>query len=255
MPPPLIVHFHLFKNAGTSVDEALKANFESAWFSHDTDDPGGSVYPEALAAIVADRPDLMAFSSHQLRPPLPDVGRDIVPIVLLRDPIDRIRSIYRFDRRRGPVTPAAEIANRHDFVGYVRSMLRERPQVVGNGQCMLLTDAWNRTTGRRQPIGARGHFERAMAFVETLPVVGVVEQYGATWDALLGLIRPHHPDFAVDAEVRHNADSARSDSLDDRLAEIRSEIGDDLYDELADANSFDSQLHAWATSRLERTAT
>jgi hypothetical protein len=250
MSRPIILHYHLFKNAGTSVDEILKSNFGPRWRNHDQADPAGSVFADEIAALLTAEPELAALSSHQFRPPLPNTDRAVLPIVFLRHPIDRIRSIYTFDRKRGPVTPAAELACHHEFPEYVSTMLVERPDLVRNAQTMLLTDAWDRATRRRLPIGTAGHFERATVFLASLAVVGVVEEYERSWAHFLDLIRPHHPGFAVDVVTRHNVDEHRAAGLEERLAQIRSQLGEALYDELHYANSLDLGLRRSALERL-----
>ena len=249
MAPAVILHYHIFKNAGTSVDQVLEANFGARWRNHDQTDPRGSVFPDEVERILAAEPHLVALSSHQMRPPLPDLDRTVLPIVFLRHPLDRIRSVYRFDRRRGPVTKAAEIACSHDFPGYVAAIMAALPHLVSNAQVMLLTDAWDRAANRRLGIGPDGHFERAKAFLQTVPVTGVVEDYDWSWRRLAHLISEHHPAFRVDAGERRNVDQAREARLEERLARMKEELGDDLYAQLEARNSLDFALHAAAARR------
>jgi hypothetical protein len=249
MAGPLILHYHLFKNAGTSVDGVLHANFGERWRNHDTQDPAASILHDEAARVIEDNPDLDALSSHQIRPPLPTVDRPVIPIVFLRHPLDRIRSIYSFDRRRGPVTPAAVLASRYGFADYIDAARREGRHLVENGQAMLLTDAWDAQTRRRLPIGVEGHGARAEAFLAALPVVGVVERYDASWAALATLIEPHHPAFSVDARAA-NVDGERAGSLEERLDLMRAELGEDRYDELVDINAVDFRLYELAQARL-----
>ena len=249
MAPAAILHYHIFKNAGTSVDQVLEANFGARWRNHDQVDPRGSVFADEVERIMAAESSLVALSSHQMRPPLPDLGRIVLPIVFLRHPLDRIRSVYRFDRRRGPMTKAAEMACSHDFPGYVAAVMAALPHLVSNAQVMLLTDAWDRAANRRLDIGPEGHFERARAFLQTVPVVGVVEDYDRSWRRLLHLIAEHHPTFRVAAGERRNVDLDREARLEERLDRMREELGDDLYAELEARNSLDFALHDAAARR------
>ena len=55
MAPALILHYHLFKNAGTSVDQTLSAYFGDGWRNHDLPDPRGSLFAEDIEDMVPPR--------------------------------------------------------------------------------------------------------------------------------------------------------------------------------------------------------
>src|SRR5262245_843590 len=98
----VVVHYHLFKNAGSSIDAALKAYFGSRWCAMDHGEKPGHVYSHKdVSDFIRSRPEIACVSSHQLRPPLRSPAVNIYPILMLRHPLDRIGSIYRFERKRG----------------------------------------------------------------------------------------------------------------------------------------------------------
>src|SRR5207249_3323610 len=53
---------------------------------------------DQLKMFLDSQPGVQAVSSHQARPPLP-ARFDVVPIVFIRHPLDRIESVYEFVRR------------------------------------------------------------------------------------------------------------------------------------------------------------
>ena len=66
----VIIHYHLFKNAGTSVDAILRRNFGEGWASRE--------YPprsdgEAAREFLASNPHIAALSSHTLLLPPPEI--------------------------------------------------------------------------------------------------------------------------------------------------------------------------------------
>ena len=92
----VILHYHLFKNAGTSVDRLLKDNVADRWVTGEFPANGGN-----NSGLVADwirpTPDAVAFSSHTMLGPLPFVDDvQIISLIFLRDPIARIISAYTF---------------------------------------------------------------------------------------------------------------------------------------------------------------
>lgn len=247
---PLIVHYHLFKNAGTSVEAVLESNFGSRWKSYDTDDPAGSVAPSTVVEMARSDPEMIAFSSHQLRPPLPVIdGAVVIPVVFLRHPLDRMQSVYDFDRRRGPVTPAGVVAAEHELPGYVDVMLERNAHHVRNFHVRTLTDLRDPTTGKRIATDEED-FGRAVRFIESLPAVGIVERYEESWLGLAAIVRMVHPGFFV-RPAHSNADPTRPESLEARLDRMRSRLGDERFERLQEANRLDLALYGIAIARFE----
>ena len=63
-PGAKLVHYHLFKNAGTSVDEMLRQNFGSQWIEREFEGPHNRPNTDAVAQFLNERPDIIALSSH-----------------------------------------------------------------------------------------------------------------------------------------------------------------------------------------------
>ncbi len=111
----VVLHYHLFKNAGTSLDEILKRNFGARWVTREFSMTGGDNSAE-LAKWITEEEDAVAFSTHTGIGPVPEVpGVRIVTIMLLRDPISRIRSAYRFERSQRADTFGARLAKETDL--------------------------------------------------------------------------------------------------------------------------------------------
>jgi len=246
----LVLHYHFFKCAGTSVERSLEHSFGDRLARFDRDVPFGKIFADDVRAFVLENPSIVALTSHQMKMPLPHIpGVEVLPIVFLRHPLDRILSVYRFDRRRGPVTPDAVVAGAHDFAGYVRTQLERRRQVE-NFHVMHLTDAWDTSTGRALPIGRAGHLERALAVLESLPCVGVVERYEES-SAAFGHDYGHRLEGLHLGGAAENVDPERASSLEGRLADLRSMLGDDLHETLVAANAEDFVLYEAANRKLD----
>ena len=116
---PVIVHFHLFKNAGTSVDKILQENFGERWI--EIEGPNNrKLDPEDLIAFIRDNPQYDAISSHTAVVTVQEYEDiEIIPIFLLRHPIDRIRSAYDFERKQDAQTPGSIKAKEGDFNYYM----------------------------------------------------------------------------------------------------------------------------------------
>ena len=98
---PIIVHHHLFKNAGSTLDSILARHFKTTWQAFDLPSRAvGSLKSEELAEFLTARPHLQAISTHQaklLSTQIP--GYRYYPLVFLRHPLDRIASVYAYLKR------------------------------------------------------------------------------------------------------------------------------------------------------------
>lgn len=184
----VILHYHLFKNAGTSLDAILQRNFPGRWVTREFQGPHNR---DAVAGWIADNPDAVAFSSHTAQGPLPDLpDTRIVSVLFLRDPVARIRSAYLFERtqREAGVDPTGmELAATQDFEGYVRARLA----IPGDRQCR---DFHVARLARFVP-GPEPELQRAVAALSCLTVVGQVEDFAGSLARLAAALRPDFPDF------------------------------------------------------------
>lgn len=114
---PVLVHYYIFKNAGCSIDSSLKASFGEHWAEFDGSYPRDIQSSEQLAGFLRANEHLRAVSSHFARPPLPWSG--CLPIVFLRHPLPRARSVYEFTRQ-DPTQPFSDVARENGFGDYIR---------------------------------------------------------------------------------------------------------------------------------------
>ena len=103
----VIIHCHLFKNAGTTLDWSLRRNFRRRFVEH-TDNDKMRTDAGYLGSYLLENEKLCAVSNHHVRFPMPALeGVRILPTVLLRHPIDHVGSVYAFQVRQEANTPSA----------------------------------------------------------------------------------------------------------------------------------------------------
>jgi hypothetical protein len=200
MERTVILHYHLFKNAGTSLDQILKRNFGERWVTREFSTVGKN-NTEQVEDWIRETPEAVAYSSHTMMGPIPQVeGVRVISVLLLRDPVERIKSAYRFERKQRADTWGAQLAKDHDFEGYVRTRLA-RP---GDRQCR------NFQTHRLAIFvpGPEPELDRALAALKQISVVGLVERFDEALAALEAELAADHPGFSWDS-VRANTTSAR----------------------------------------------
>ena len=170
----IIVHYHIFKNAGTSIDRVLEENFGAAWASLEGSSATSLLRAQDVQAYVAEHPGLEAVSSHLARPPLPQ-GFSVLPIVFLRHPLDRAASVHSHERRAPATVKSGEIAKTRDFRGYVQWCLNEYEgrdkggTVIRNYQVTHLSDASFRNSHIHKAEAERHDLRQAIQFLSALP--------------------------------------------------------------------------------------
>ena len=241
----VIVHYHIFKNAGTSIDASLQASFGARWLSYDRSADWVNVTEADLVGLIGSGAGLRAVSSHQLRWPHPVTARlRTYPIVFLRHPIDRVGSIYSYLRRIGdPRIAGRSLGETVDW------LLGPQGNIVAESfQTLFLSDDTElvATDSARTRVSTR-HFDEAARRLGTLPVVGVVERFDGSVRRLNAWLGPVFPELRL-AGVRHNSSRDTSRTLQERLRDMADVLGGDRYARLVRANEADLELYEMVTT-------
>lgn len=242
----ILAHGHIFKNAGTTLDWALRRSFGSDFLDHREDHLMRNQGAAHLAELLVSRPALKAISSHHLCYPMPDIeGTKIVVLYMLRHPIERVLSVYEFERKQRSDTPGARHAKRMDLAEYVRWRLR--PDVgatIRNYQVRYLAGLQKpgRVVSADDYLVAKGNLESAR--------VGVVELFDQSLVEFEFALGEETPDLDL-AYVPQNVNRNRAETQEKRIAELRTRLGGPLFDQLCEANALDLQLHEVSRSVVE----
>ncbi len=252
----LVLHVHIFKVAGTSVERNLRASFGPRWAQAepaDPTDPAEWQNSAFLVRLLAARPDLEAVSSHNVRRPFDLPGTDVYPIVFLRHPIDRIRSHYDFERKspgRQSIIQNQK-ANALDFPDFIDWVIDspDMRHVIMNLQTRILSLRHPGRPGEREIAPNEVNLDEALAFVADLPVVGIVERFEQSLARLSAWLRPSFPQVAF-RPVQANVSQATGSTLADRLQAVEDQLGPRRYRRLVEANAFDLHLYAYAHEKM-----
>lgn len=233
----IILHYHLFKNAGTSLDATFKENFKGDEWVTKEFPAQPAKNREEVAQWILDNPQAKCFSSHTafLPPPKLD-GIKVLPVIFMRHPIDRIASAYEFERKQGGNSFGAVLARNTDLKGYIETRL----SIPSDRQCRNFhMHRFAMMYGEK--VGEE--FERAKKAVETLPFVGVVENYK---ESLMRLEEWLHKEGFKEITLtlkEENVSRVLSKPLEEKLEQMRNQLGEAIYLSLVMANKEDIELH------------
>jgi hypothetical protein len=245
---PVLVHYHIFKNAGTSVDVALQRSFGPRWTTFEGRHALDVQTSEQLGRFLESRPEVCAVSSHLARPPLPFPG--CRPIVFLRHPLLRVRSVQEFTRRN-PEQPGCPISQRGTLATYVKWALDARADeggwVIRDCHVTHLSDASWRTQER----AVVDDLHAAKSLIESWGIVGIVEDYKMSARRFQAMYAAEFPDLDF-IDVRANRTSAEIPDIEGQTQALRKELGSELFERLVEANQLDLELYNWAVARFPR---
>ena len=206
----IILHYHLFKNAGTSIDSILKENFGEQWVTKEFKSLSNNTAD--VTQWINDHPKAVAFSSHTMNGPVPKIdGVKIISIAMLRDPVKRIISAYKFERMQSSDTWGAQLAKQLSFEDYVVKRLQEE----GDTQCR------NFQTTRLATLrpGSQPRIQRAIEALDDISIVGIVEDFNNSLKAIACEILQDFPNYEYEA-----AHSNKSKLFDFKLSPALSQL-------------------------------
>ena len=242
----VLVHYHLFKNAGSSIDAILKKSFADDWMAFDPNCPPSLYTSVDLAKIIEENATKVAFSSHCIVPPLPTGQFSVFPIVVLRDPIARVMSAYIFEWKKQleleePKGSLAEYI--HD------KFSKARANAIEDFQSFRLSVVDETRVSPIKGLADASILQAAIEFISELPVFGIVEQFDVSLDLFSYSYGSVFPDLKFE-HVAHNVTQGTDIPMHVRYEKIRSNIGGELFDELILRNQMDIKLYSYALGRF-----
>src|SRR5579872_811278 len=138
----VLLHYHILKNAGSTIEEILYFNFRDRLARIDKPDRDGHVSNADIVGHLNENPAIAAFSSHQIQYPTPrEPGYLFFDLCFLREPLDRIRSIYDYFRLKpSEGDPVSDMANRGGEGEFVAHLIENYPWMVNDVQVNLLAN-------------------------------------------------------------------------------------------------------------------
>lgn len=233
----IVVHYHLFKNAGTTIERVLEREFPGRLARLHGPTPDARLDGEDLAAFLADHPGVDAITSHHLRYPLPVVRSTVLfDCCFLRHPLDRLASLYSYFRKIDSSDPMSRSARRQTPVEFFRQLMDCAPHQVSNTQVTQLA-----TAGAFTRPANLSDLDRAIGFMRDMAMPGLVEMFDESMVAAEHFMRPAFSSLRLSSRA-HNVSRTVLADADEREQRLIRFWGADLHRELTRLNEFDIEL-------------
>ncbi len=251
MTRKVIIHYHLFKNAGSTIDHIFERECVGRFGQIEGEHPWSVLGDSEMTTYLEQNPDIEYVTSHQatLYTIVPD-HMQVFPIFFLRHPIDRAHSVYNYEKlQTGSTSHGSRMAKQLDFDGYVQWRLTpEGGAVIRNFQARCVS-------GRRNPERARTMNDQQMQ-ESSLQKIAAMEFFGIVerFDESITLMQRYLEGFRSGMNYQYervNSSVVRARTIEERLALIHSQLSADTYDLLIRHNQIDLAIYEAAVKRFD----
>ncbi|KUJ84915.1 hypothetical protein AWR36_004565 [Microbulbifer flavimaris] len=243
----VITHGHIFKNAGTTFDWALRRYFGDAFCDHRDDMPMRRRGVEYLQEFLEENPGIQALSSHHMCDTSSLEGIKSLPVFFLRHPLLRVLSVYSFERKQRSETPGAKAAKKYSFKDYVQwRMEPEVGRTIRDYQVAYLASGKKIPNARNVNLN---HLSSAAKRFEDGSLVGLVEDFDRSMTVIEQELGKHFPNIDLSYLRQNTGRAVKSEQRN--INYIANELGE-VFDLLVENNSFDLALYRMAKESLEK---
>lgn len=248
----VLIHYHIFKNAGSSIDASLLHCFGDRWGTFEGPHAHAIQSSANLGEFMTANSHLVAISSHLARPPLPHAK--CLPVVFLRHPLLRAYSVYNFTRSDSS-QPYSDVAQGLGFSDYIAWALSNEPGsiVIRDYQVVHLSNASWRGGDILKTVANQSDLEQACGLIADWGIAGVVEQFEFSAKVFQSMYGAQLPGLEFLPRWENATDKVTL-SLEERVDRIRWMLGETLYSRFMEVNRLDLALYAHAQSVLEQAA-
>lgn len=243
----VIVHYHIYKNSGTSFDHVLSHNFGDRHELFDGPFPFFSIDQDQLDTIILRKPLAVAFSSHQLTLPQPgSLTYRAIAAVFLRNPLLRIGSIYRFKRQADDGTSTSDAAQRMDFPQWLDHCFTNPREIVhvSNAQTRFLSAPYGRKPLRqRTENGIEYDLNMACRNLTNIDLLGRTEHFEDDIRRFSRLLVPLGMALDLPDDLRKNVTDGADLPMEERVGRLLDPLDPPLRRRLIAANAQDLDLY------------
>lgn len=243
----LLLHYHLFKNAGSTVEHILKKNFGTDHYDIHGPEANASVTMADVKKFISLHPDAKSITSHHLRYPVLDFDDyKIIDIVYIRHPIDRLYSMFSYYKKIAWETASPDVISK-TFDEFLIKMFRFQPYNSINAQ----TNFWVNPGDYYFP-PSEIDLETASFNLRKVKWLGTVDEFDKSLEVASHFLRPIYPRFDKTYKVMNVATNVKENqNINEKINRLRDEFGDVIN--LAEKfNSLDIDLWKICNQEIDR---
>ena len=243
----VIVHYHIFKNGGSTVASILEREFQHGFATVHGPDDVSVLDDTVLAKFVADHASVQAVSSHHIRYPKPVLPNTVIfDWCFLRHPLDRLQSLYSYFQRIDSADPLCRLARQEPARIFFKKLVESAPHLVSNVQVTFLANGGAFTRPADTP-----DVEIAADIFAKMAIPGLVEKFDESLVAAEYFLKPAFPRLKLDYSPK-NVSRPLGPSSVDRQEWLKHSWGSDLYATLVQLNQCDLDLCRRAEAEVAR---
>ena len=243
----ILIHTHIFKNAGTTFDGSLEDNFKHRFIDHREDDLIRN-NPKFLKEYLIKNSLVKAFSSHSIYYKLADFDDvNLHYVYFLRHPIERMKSIYTFEKKQPEENSiGAQMAKKLSFNEYLLWRMQDgTPGTIRNGQTVFLSADGLGMVDMKQK------FAMALENLNISPLVGVVDRYDESMVVFEEHLKQFFPKIDLSYIRKNVTDDDTRSLVKDKVKIILQQLDEPLQQLLKQKNKFDLKLYKQSNFLLD----
>lgn len=242
----VIVHYHIFKNAGSTIESILAREFPGRFASLHGPTRDIVLNGGHLAEFLEKNPVISALTSHHLcypKPAIPDTM--LFDCCFLRHPLDRVQSVHSYLRKTESDDPLCRLAHRYSPADFVKILLDRSPHLISDVQVHRLANG-----GAFTRPASEADLERATRVVLDMAIPGVIDMFDESLVAAEYFLNPAFPGIRLEY-VRQNVSSPwnRGPERQNEWSRLWEATA---CEELARLNEFDLELYRRAKKEVGR---
>jgi hypothetical protein len=235
----IVVHYHIFKNGGTTVETILEREFGGRFATLHGPDADATLTGSDLAQFLQGYPHVSAVSSHHLRYPKPDIPHVVLfDCCFLRHPLARLHSYYMHLRRTDGLRESAR-----DFLEH---LIDAAPHQVSDVQVHQLANG-----GAFTRPASEHDLDKATQILRQMAIPGLVEMYDESLVAAEYFLHPAFPMIRMEY-IPQNVTNRMRPLPSERLDDLIELWGADLYEQLVRLNQMDMELFRRVRAEITR---
>ena len=250
----VICHYHIYKNSGSTFDRVLRGCFGDRHVAFDSPIPHFQTNQEQLVEIVSQNPSLTSLSSHQIYLPLPaTMTFRPVGVVFVRHPLLRIRSVQRFEQRRGDGNIQAAAGELEDWL-IEKFDSSEELGLLSNGQTNQLCRPYCRAPWFEERESRRVYdIDQAITNLNQAQCVGRTEHFDADVTRFIPILAAYGLTFSPEQGLAENTSSDDfREPIEQQLETMKASLSAEMWDRLLHCNHQDLELYNYVNTLIDQ---